>query len=85
MSGNVTLTKALARRVEKISIATKRTREAVLKSALDKGLDYEEWFLKQVDAGVAEADHGDLIGHEEVLRNFQKLRKSIGKKRRQAA
>ena len=85
MVDTITLTKAFARRVEKLSIATKRTPEVVLKSALDKGLDYEEWFLKQVDAGIAEADRGDLIGHEEVVRNFQKLRKSIGKKRRQAA
>ncbi len=85
MVDTVTLTKAFARRVEKLSRATKRTPEAVVKSALDNGLDYEEWFLKQVDTGIAEADRGELIGHEEVVRNFQKLRKSIGKKRRQAA
>ena len=74
----VTLTKAFVRCVEKLSKATKRTPEAVVKSALDSGLDYEEWFLKQVDAGVAEANRGDLISHEEVVRNFQKLRKSVG-------
>jgi predicted transcriptional regulator len=70
MSGNLTLTKVLARRVEKLAIATKRTPDAVLKSALAKGLDYEVWFLKQVDTGIAEADRGDLIGHEEVVRNL---------------
>ena len=85
MVDTVTLTKAFVRRVEKLSKATKRTPEAVVKSALDSGLDYEEWFLKQVDAGIAEANRGDLISHEEVVRNFQKLRKSFGKKRRQAA
>ena len=73
MVDTVTLTKAFVRRVEKLSKATKRTPEAVVKSALDSGLDYEEWFLKQVDAGIAEANRGDLISHEEVVRNFQMI------------
>ncbi len=85
MVDTVILSKAFARRVEKISIATKRTPEVVLKSALNKGLDYEEWFLNQVQAGIDEADRGELISHEELLNNFQKLRKGIGRKRRQAA
>jgi predicted transcriptional regulator len=85
MVDTVILSKAFARRVEKISIATKRKPEVVLKSALNKGLDYEEWFMNQVQAGIEEADRGELIGHEELVNNFQKLRKGIGRKRRQAA
>lgn len=85
MVDTVNLSKAIARRVEKLSEATKRTPDAILKSALETGLGYEEWFLKQVDAGIAEADRGELISHEEVERTFQKLRKNLGKKRRQAA
>lgn len=85
MSDTVSLPKSLARRVAKLSIATRRTPEAVLKTALNRGLDYEEWFLSQVNSGLAEADRGDLISHEEVKADLDRLRKSIGKKRRQAA
>ena len=87
MVDTVTLNKKLVQRVEKLSIATRRTPQAVVKSALDNGLDYEEWFLKQVDAGIAEADRGELIDHDEVVLNLLKLRKNIGKdkKPRQAA
>lgn len=85
MSDTVTLTKALARRVELLSVAMQRTPQAILKSALERGLDYEEWFLQQVDAGIAEADRGELIDHGQVEDNLNKLRKRIGKNRRKAA
>lgn len=85
MSDTVTLTKALARRVESLSVAMQRTPQAILKSALERGLDYEEWFLRQVDAGIAEADRGELIDHAQVEDNLKKLKKSFGKNRRKAA
>jgi predicted transcriptional regulator len=36
--------------------------------AIDRMLDYEEWFLEAVEAGIAAADRGELIDHEEVAR-----------------
>jgi predicted transcriptional regulator len=29
--------------------------------------DYEAWFIEEVEAGIAEADAGDLIPHEQVV------------------
>jgi predicted transcriptional regulator len=32
----------------------------------DSRAKYEEWFLREVDKGVAEADHGKLLDHSEL-------------------
>ena len=32
----------------------------------DSQAKYEEWFLREVDKGVAAADHGKLLDHSEL-------------------
>jgi predicted transcriptional regulator len=39
----------------------------VLDSALTAGLDYEEWFQREVAKGLAELDAGKAIPHERVV------------------
>lgn len=31
-----------------------------------RGLNYEEWFLREVDKGIAAADLGKLVDHSDV-------------------
>jgi predicted transcriptional regulator len=40
----------------------------VAEDALARYLDYEEWFLRAVDEGIAEADRGEFIEHDDVRR-----------------
>ncbi len=30
------------------------------------GVSHEEWFLREVDKGIAAADHGKLVDHSDV-------------------
>jgi predicted transcriptional regulator len=51
--------------------ATDRTAEELLRSLMEQYLareqaEYDAWFIEEVDAGIAEADAGDVIPHEEV-------------------
>jgi len=42
--------------------------EALIGEALLKFVDYDEWFSRQVDEGLAAADRGELIDHEDVVK-----------------
>jgi predicted transcriptional regulator len=41
----------------------------VLDAALAAGLDYEEWFQREVAKGLAELDAGKALSHEQMLKN----------------
>jgi predicted transcriptional regulator len=43
-----------------------RAAEALVVEALERLVNYDEWFLREVDKGLAAAEHGDLVDHLEV-------------------
>jgi predicted transcriptional regulator len=50
-----------------------RNAEALIQEAIARLVDYDEWFLREVEKGLASADHGDLLTHEEVGARIEKL------------
>lgn len=40
--------------------------EAVIQEAILKLLDYDEWFVREVDKGLAAADGGEFVEHDDV-------------------
>ena len=54
-------------RLDKLAQATQRTRSFLAAEALREYLDLQEWQVKEIEAGVGEADAGDLIAHEDVM------------------
>lgn len=47
--------------------------------------EYEQWFRRQVEIGVIEADGGDVIPDEEVEAEFAALRAASQRKLRRSA
>jgi predicted transcriptional regulator len=43
-----------------------RDTQALVQEAIEKFVDYDEWFLREVENGLAAADRGELIDHEDV-------------------
>ena len=35
-------------------------------------LDYDSWFIQEVEKGQVQADRGELIDHEEVVKRIEK-------------
>ena len=35
-------------------------------------LDYDSWFIREVEKGLAQADRSELIDHEEVVKRIEK-------------
>jgi predicted transcriptional regulator len=43
-----------------------RASEALIVEAVERMVNYDEWFLREVDKGLAEADRGQLADHADV-------------------
>ena len=52
-------------------LAQGRAAETLDPEAIDKLLDYDEWFLREVDHGIAEADRGDFVEHDDVRKMIE--------------
>lgn len=44
----------------------------LVQEAVDRLLDYEAWFVQEVEKGLAQADRGELTQHEEVVKRIEK-------------
>jgi len=86
MNDNVKIPKALVKRINRVTAQVGVTPGALVKTALANQLDYEEWFLKAVDEGIADLDAGRTFSTREVLAAIAKQRNErAARKRKQAA
>ena len=51
-----------------IRLAAERGRDthALVQEALERFVDYDEWFVHEVEKGLAAADRGECVDHEEI-------------------
>ena len=49
-------------------LATEQGRDtrSIVREAVERFVNYDEWFVQEVDRGLAAADRGELIDHEEI-------------------
>jgi len=50
-----------------------RNTEALVQEAIARFVDYDEWFIREVEKGLASADRGELLTHEDVGIRLEKL------------
>jgi predicted transcriptional regulator len=50
-----------------------RNTEALVQEAIARFVDYDEWFIREVEKGLASADRGELFIHEDVGARLEKL------------
>ena len=85
MNAPLAVPKTLQKRLEKIAAASRRKPEALLKTALQNQLDYEEWIMREIKTGLAELDRDEIVSHEDLKRALEIARVERAKKRRKAA
>ncbi len=47
--------------------------EALAREAIERFVDYDEWFIREVEEGLAQVDRGEVLTHEQVGANLEKL------------
>jgi predicted transcriptional regulator len=43
-----------------------RDRESLVVEAVERMVDYDAWFVQEVEKGLAAADRGEFLEHEEI-------------------
>ena len=59
-------------RIDGIANNLSRSRSWVINQAIERFLDYEEWFVQEVKDGLDEVARGDIATDEEVAARFRK-------------
>ena len=57
-------------RIDGIAKNLSRPRSWVINQAIERFLDYEEWFVSQVNSGIEEANKGEIASREEIAEKF---------------
>lgn len=86
MDDKVSIPRNLAKRLERVTRKAGIAPSALVRTALANQIDYEEWFLKAVDEGIADLDAGRVFTTRQVLAALDKqLAQRARHKRKTAA
>ena len=59
-------------RVDGLASSMNRSRSWVIKEAIKRFLEYEEWYVQEVRDGLKEVEQGEVATHDEVADKFRK-------------
>jgi predicted transcriptional regulator len=62
----VRLKPELQEKLTRLAAQQGRDSESLVAEAVERMVNYDEWFLQEVEKGLAAADRGELIDHEDV-------------------
>jgi predicted transcriptional regulator len=63
---NVSLSSELEHKLTRLAAQQGRASESLVIEAIERLVNYDEWFLREVEKGVTEADRGQLVEHSKV-------------------
>ena len=77
----VNLSPELQAKLDRIASQQGRDSESLVHEAVERLVSYDEWFIQQVEKGLAQIDRGEVLEHDEVAVRMEKL---IDQKQRRA-
>ena len=69
----VHLTPDVQAKLSRLAAQQGRDTEALAQEAIERFVDYDEWFIGEVEKGLASADRGELLSHDEVGVRLERL------------
>jgi predicted transcriptional regulator len=76
----VNLPPELQEKLDRIAAKQGRKAESLVNEAVERLVGYDEWFIQQVEKGLAQVERGEVFEHERVVERVEKL---IREKQRQ--
>jgi predicted transcriptional regulator len=70
---DVSLDPAVQEKLIRLAAERGRDPEALAREAIEQYVDYDEWFVREVDKGLAQVDRGEVLTHEQVGAHLEKL------------
>ena len=68
----VHLNSELQQKLSQLAAKQGRDSAALVVEAVERMVGHDEWFLREVEKGIADADQGNLMEHSEVRRTIDK-------------
>jgi predicted transcriptional regulator len=62
------------KRLDGLANAMSRSRAWVINQAVERYLDYEEWFVGEVKRALREAESGRVLEHQTVIKRWERKR-----------
>ena len=62
----VNLNPDLEARLADLAAQQGRDTETLAREAIERLVDYDEWFIREVEKGMAQIDQGKVLTHEQV-------------------
>ncbi len=62
----VRLKPELQEKLTRLATEQGRDSEALVVEAVERMVNYDEWFLQEVEEGIAAADRGEFVDHDDV-------------------
>lgn len=75
----VNLSPELQARLDRLAAQQGRNSESLVREAIERLINYDDWFIREVEKGLAQVARGEVLEHEEVASRMEKL---ISKKQR---
>jgi predicted transcriptional regulator len=69
----VKLSPELQARLESIAAQQGRDSASLVHEAVERLVGYDEWFMRQVEEGLAQIDRREVLEHDEVAARMEKL------------
>jgi predicted transcriptional regulator len=69
----VHLTPDVQAKLTRIAAECGRDAEMLAQEAIARFVDHDEWFIHEVEKGLAQVDRGELLTHEEIGARIEKL------------
>lgn len=63
----------LQTKLDRMAAEQGRDRESLVREALERLVGYDEWFVREVEKGLAEIQRGEVCGHDEVTARIERL------------
>lgn len=75
----VRLSPELQAKLDRLAAQQGRDTESLVHETLERLVDYDEWFIREVEKGLAQVERGEVLEHEEV---GARIEKQIAEKQR---
>ena len=69
----VELTAELRAKLEEVDAQRGRDAQSLVREAVERLVDYDRWFVREVEKGLAQIERGEVLEHEEVGARMEKL------------
>ncbi len=76
----VNLTPELQAKLDEVAAQQGRDAQSLVQEAVQRLVDYDQWFVREVEKGLAQIERGEVLEHEEV---GARLEKRLSEKQRQ--